>query len=1127
MDNEEKEELKIYLPTPRIMLNEMNEKLKDFRFIYHFPIDASDMLLDYRDISIKTKKLLIETKYLKKEIQLSHGNDCWSIFLTFRELIQLNSYLNKFFETIFPKTIYSITFYENINRIDKLSSYFLPSINSRTSTNNIDGNYERRVHKYYTTIPKMGMKMDNTINLNIEKYLNEILNCLFYQKCSVLLNFLEIHPFQFINFDDELTKSHQKVNEQILRSFIRNSSYRKLVTDLSHFNDTMKYHVRLDNKKKSIKSFFSSTPTTLLPSSLNKLDLIIQSMNDENYRLMIIKNSFVAFFKYRTQIKLSSVYCIDDTFQLVKPHQSKSFELITNQNKCSLSIFSALNKKINNQHNIYNFLPKTISTSLTQMIGRRSDKKAEANTNESFAPERPVNCVSFMKSNSQYFSLLADGLLNAKSEVFICDWFLSPTILLKRPNFPPEKSNYSIDENDEVFHCNRIYSDELSIANYQRYQLKNILKDIAEKGVRINIIVYNPPNYYIDLGSQQTINELKNLHENIRVFGHILRYDNNLFSFHEKMVVIDQQLLFMGGLDLAIGRWDNEHFPLGDQQRLVFGSVSKNKMKSKVSKLTVNHIQPPFIQKILRQVSENKLSSPIEPELLLSKAGMKDKPISIESISLLKLTKYSIRNIRNSHKKLVRCRSHTADYSTERKKEPLPFAVDGNASELKETQSQPSSTIPEHLFIENIYYDIINRENIPRMPWRDQTIIVYGPVVRDASIYFIKKWNHLCKAKKIPNQLLIPKTYGKYLNFDRLCLKKKKLDLKSIENYYKRKLFHHFEIVMKNYLNSDNLPTYLSECQFLCSASNWSMNLKKRECSINNSIENCIRKAKKFIYIENQFFSPTQTKIVKELVGRVQLAFERNESFHIYILLPLLPSFNQLSHIRSITSIQYDQIITKLSDKIDQITKGKKNDYLSIYSLHTWDILGKKLSHENIFVHSKLLLVDDCYAIVGSANMNDRSLVGDRDAEVAIQLTFPSDINNENTSTTLGNVVGEWRRNIFIELFDLNSNEQKKYLESIDEFETIQFFREISRNNEKFYSEIFFMPIMDENDKKETLILNHLRFLRTIHEINGLTALKKLKRHIKGLVIPHSSKFLHNQPISRSKASKLPMEFWS
>lgn len=39
---------------------------------------------------------------------------------------------------------------------------------------------------------------------------------------------------------------------------------------------------------------------------------------------------------------------------------------------------------------------------------------------------------------------------------------------------------------------------------------------------------------------------------------------------------------------------------------------------------------------------------------------------------------------------------------------------------------------------------------------------------------------------------------------------------------------------------------------------------------------------------------------------------------------------------------------------------------------------------ELIYVHSKLMIVDDSKVIIGSANINDRSLLGSRDSEIAI-----------------------------------------------------------------------------------------------------------------------------------------------
>ena len=39
---------------------------------------------------------------------------------------------------------------------------------------------------------------------------------------------------------------------------------------------------------------------------------------------------------------------------------------------------------------------------------------------------------------------------------------------------------------------------------------------------------------------------------------------------------------------------------------------------------------------------------------------------------------------------------------------------------------------------------------------------------------------------------------------------------------------------------------------------------------------------------------------------------------------------------------------------------------------------------EMIYIHSKVMIVDDKKMIIGSANINDRSLMGNRDSELAL-----------------------------------------------------------------------------------------------------------------------------------------------
>ncbi len=58
--------------------------------------------------------------------------------------------------------------------------------------------------------------------------------------------------------------------------------------------------------------------------------------------------------------------------------------------------------------------------------------------------------------------------------------------------------------------------------------------------------------------------------------------------------------------------------------------------------------------------------------------------------------------------------------------------------------------------------------------------------------------------------------------------------------------------------------------------------------------------------------------------------------------------------------------------------------YLTILNLRNWDLLDGRPVTEQIYVHSKLLIADDRVAVLGSANINDRSQLGNRDSELAV-----------------------------------------------------------------------------------------------------------------------------------------------
>lgn len=104
-------------------------------------------------------------------------------------------------------------------------------------------------------------------------------------------------------------------------------------------------------------------------------------------------------------------------------------------------------------------------------------------------------------------------------------------------------------------------------------------------------------------------------------------------------------------------------------------------------------------------------------------------------------------------------------------------------------------------------------------------------------------------------------------------------------------------------------------------------------------------------------------------------------------MMPLLPGFDgsikDSVPLRVQTHNQYQSInrgINSLHTRLSHLQNFNIDDYIFFFGLRTHAMLGDKPVTEMIYVHSKLMVVDDRRAIVGSANINDRSLIGDRDS---------------------------------------------------------------------------------------------------------------------------------------------------
>nr|PNR33167.1 hypothetical protein PHYPA_025110 [Physcomitrium patens] len=189
--------------------------------------------------------------------------------------------------------------------------------------------------------------------------------------------------------------------------------------------------------------------------------------------------------------------------------------------------------------------------------------------------------------------------------------------------------------------------------------------------------------------------------------------------------------------------------------------------------------------------------------------------------------------------------------------------------------------------------------------------------------------------------------------------------------------------------------------------------------SIHHAYINAIGRARNFIYIENQYFlgssfgwEAKETEafnlIPMELVRKIVSKIEAGERFVVYIVIPMYPEGNPESRTvqeilgwqRRTFQMMYKEIALALTAR--GIRDQHPKDYLSVFCLGNRELrradeyVSPCLPEDNcyrsaqehrrfmIYVHSKMMIVDDEYIIVGSANINERSLNGERDSEIAM-----------------------------------------------------------------------------------------------------------------------------------------------
>ncbi|XP_030950097.1 phospholipase D delta-like [Quercus lobata] len=320
--------------------------------------------------------------------------------------------------------------------------------------------------------------------------------------------------------------------------------------------------------------------------------------------------------------------------------------------------------------------------------------------------------------------------------------------------------------------------------------------------------------------------------------------------------------------------------------------------------------------------------------------------------------------------------------------------------------------------------------NGPRQPWHDLHCKIEGPAAYDILTNFEQRWRktkwrdfRLKKVTKWHDDSLI--------KIDRLSWmvtpssgpdgdhNVRVSDEKDPENWHVQV----FRSIDSGSVKGFPKGVHEAEAQKLVCAKNL-----KVDKSIHAAYVKAIRSAQHFIYIENQYFigssyywpsyknAGADNLIPMELALKIASKISANESFAVYIVIPLWPegvptsaSVQEILFWQGQTMAMMYKIVAQALEKAGLSDQYHPRDYLNFYCLGKREAsssgsssqrnqetenhalaAAQKFGRFMIYVHAKGMIVDDEYIIMGSANINQRSLDGSRDTEIAMGAYQPN-----------------------------------------------------------------------------------------------------------------------------------------
>jgi phosphatidylserine/phosphatidylglycerophosphate/cardiolipin synthase-like enzyme len=290
---------------------------------------------------------------------------------------------------------------------------------------------------------------------------------------------------------------------------------------------------------------------------------------------------------------------------------------------------------------------------------------------------------------------------------------------------------------------------------------------------------------------------------------------------------------------------------------------------------------------------------------------------------------------------------------------------------------------------------------LPRQPWHDVHAKLEGPSAWDYLREFVGRW---LTAGGDANEDAIWKAYRGLLKRKLFWSTEEPLPDGPWTVQVCRSLAKaHWQPKLEPVIDADmDRDAHASQaCRFT-----WGPSKDDHEKSILLAYQRGIDEARRFIYIENQYFIGSGMKwgfdavvndIPERIVNKIIERRAAGKPFHAYIVMPMLPEGGVTGPNAELRSYQWRTAQWMIA-RLYEVMRTDWDKYLSFYFLANWknlpaaqwrtngDRKDRMRAHQRymIYVHTKMMIVDDLHLILGSCNINDRGLTGSDDSEIVI-----------------------------------------------------------------------------------------------------------------------------------------------